>query len=213
MKINTIKPFGEVALLIEFVREDNMLRQCQHIQAIGKVMRTEYPDIVNDTIAGFASLSIIYDHKHYDPKYITALIKQHLEQCKNAVYDTTDHLNIKVDTEPNFDTDWDHITRTTRLSRGEIKETLTQQNYHVLLNGFMPGFAYMGILPQKLIMTKRANPRKNVPQGSVAISGEFIGIYPQDGPGGWHIIGHCDLPLVSESVLLRSGMTVRLELS
>lgn len=34
-----------------------------------------------------------------------------------------------------------------------------------------------------------------MPPGSVAIAGEYSGIYPWASPGGWHIIGRTDMAM------------------
>jgi inhibitor of KinA len=66
--------------------------------------------------------------------------------------------------------------------------------YRVYMIGFMPGFAYLGKVDDRI-----ATPRKLKPQpvkaGSVAIAGEQTGIYPLDSPGGWNIIGRTPLTL------------------
>ncbi len=67
--------------------------------------------------------------------------------------------------------------------------------YHVLTLGFAPGWAYLGVLPPELELPRRPVPRVRVPAGSVAISGRQSGIYPSDGPGGWHLLGRTDVRL------------------
>jgi KipI family sensor histidine kinase inhibitor len=56
------------------------------------------------------------------------------------------------------------------------------------LLGFLPGFAYIGPIDGRLVLPRRASPRPSVPAGSVAIAGEFTGIYPSRSPGGWNLI-------------------------
>lgn len=67
--------------------------------------------------------------------------------------------------------------------------------YSVAFLGFQPGFPYLRGLPEVLHAPRRATPRVHVPAGSVAIGGAYTGIYPADGPGGWHIIGHTEAVL------------------
>ena len=38
-------------------------------------------------------------------------------------------------------------------------------------------------------MPRRAEPRSRVPAGSVALAGEYCGVYPSEMPGGWQLIG------------------------
>jgi allophanate hydrolase subunit 1 len=51
------------------------------------------------------------------------------------------------------------------------------------------------LLDPSLRLPRRQTPRARVAPGSVAVAGEYTGIYPGASPGGWHLIGHTDLPL------------------
>lgn len=64
--------------------------------------------------------------------------------------------------------------------------------YRVRILGFMPGFGYLGDLPEALRLARRATPRTQVPAGSVAIAGRHTGVYPSPTPGGWHVIGRTE---------------------
>jgi allophanate hydrolase subunit 1 len=52
-----------------------------------------------------------------------------------------------------------------------------------------------------------------VPPGSVALAGEFSGVYPRESPGGWQLIGRTDVAVFDLSrepaALLRPGTRVR----
>ena len=85
--------------------------------------------------------------------------------------------------------------------------------YRVLAIGFMPGFGYLGGLPDVLKVPRRVEPRTRVEEGSVGIGGPYTGVYPFNSPGGWHLIGHTELklfdPTTPEGSLLRVGDIVR----
>ena len=59
--------------------------------------------------------------------------------------------------------------------------------------GFVPGFAYLGTVDERIAMPRRATPRVRVPAGSVGIAGVQTGIYPAETPGGWQLIGRTPL--------------------
>lgn len=84
------------------------------------------------------------------------------------------------------------------LSPEELINLHTSGTYHVYMLGFMPGFPYMGILPEELNLPRKSVPSPKVLAGSVAIAGRQTGIYPFDSPGGWHVIGHTSIPLFSD---------------
>jgi inhibitor of KinA len=61
--------------------------------------------------------------------------------------------------------------------------------------GFMPGFPYMGELPQALETPRLKTPRLSVPKGSVAIAQRQTGIYSIRSPGGWQVLGRTPVEL------------------
>ena len=79
--------------------------------------------------------------------------------------------------------------------------------------GFLPGFAYMGEVEERLEIPRRQQPRQKVEAGSVGIAGRQTGIYPLASPGGWQIIGRTPLKLFDadkkEPTLLKAGDIVQ----
>jgi KipI family sensor histidine kinase inhibitor len=88
--------------------------------------------------------------------------------------------------------DLTEIADRTGLGVEVLVENLCSLTLRVKFLGFQPGFAYLDGLPPELRLPRRANPRKRVPPGSVALGGAYCGIYPAVGPGGWHLIGTTD---------------------
>jgi len=110
-------------------------------------------------------------------------------------------------------TDLDDVCSRTNLSREQLIELHMSRTYSVWMIGFMPGYPYMGELPQQVQLPRKTKPAQNVPAGSVAIADEFVGIYPFDSPGGWHVIGRTPLKLIDYSrenpSLFQYGMNVQ----
>jgi inhibitor of KinA len=65
----------------------------------------------------------------------------------------------------------------------------------VRMLGFLPGFAYLGDLPEELRIPRLATPRKVVPAGSLAVANAYCAIYPWESPGGWNLIGRTPISL------------------
>lgn len=100
-------------------------------------------------------------------------------------------------------------------SPSEVVARHSSTPFVVAFCGFAPGFAYCtsgGRLPE---VPRRAEPRPRVPAGSIALAGEFCGLYPNEMPGGWQLIGRTDERLFdpdrAEPALLRPGDRVRFE--
>lgn len=109
--------------------------------------------------------------------------------------------------------DIDTVAEYCGLSVAQLIEQHCQGVYRVYCLGFQPGFAYLGGLNERLYIPRRETPRLAIPAGSVAIAGSQTAIYPSASPGGWHIIGHTEVPLFTPSkspvTLLQIGDTVR----
>jgi len=99
------------------------------------------------------------------------------------------------------------------LSEAEVVRLHTGVEYLVYMVGFLPGFPYMGKLPEELALPRRGEPRVKVPKGAVAIAHTQTGIYPETSPGGWHLIGRTLVDLFDperrEPALLNPGDRVR----
>lgn len=105
------------------------------------------------------------------------------------------------------------VARVTGLTEDEVVRRHAEGEYTVAFGGFMPGFAYLTGLDPALHVPRRATPRERVPAGAVAIAGEFAAVYPAATPGGWMLLGTCDVPLFDVDrdppALLRPGTRVR----
>ena len=81
------------------------------------------------------------------------------------------------------------------LTEEAVVARLCATAFRVYMLGFMPGFPFMGDLPERLRLPRRTEPRVRVPAGSVAIAGGLTAIYPWESPGGWHLLGRCPVRL------------------
>jgi KipI family sensor histidine kinase inhibitor len=105
------------------------------------------------------------------------------------------------------------VARQWRVRPAEVVEVHTTIEFVVAFCGFAPGFAYCAGLPQGREVRRRPEPRPRVPAGSVALAGEFTGVYPSASPGGWQLIGTTATPVWrperDDPALLSPGTRVR----
>ena len=87
------------------------------------------------------------------------------------------------------------VAASCRMRPFEVVELHSRAEYTVAFIGFQPGFPYLLGLPAELAVRRLASPRVKVPAGSVAIAGEYSGIYPGATPGGWRLIGRTETVL------------------
>lgn len=99
------------------------------------------------------------------------------------------------------------------LSEADLVALHAGAEYTVMMLGFAPGFAYLGLLPEALESPRLATPRVRVPAGSVGLAGRQTGIYPVASPGGWRIVGRTSRRLFDpgreEPALFAAGDRVR----
>lgn len=118
------------------------------------------------------------DLPHWHPVPPDASTARHVEVP--TIYDGADLLEV---------------ARLWDMTREEVISTHSSGTHEVAFLGFAPGFAYISGLPPQHPVPRRAKPRTQVPAGSVALAGEFTGIYPRRSPGGWQLIGRTELTL------------------
>jgi KipI family sensor histidine kinase inhibitor len=87
------------------------------------------------------------------------------------------------------------VAQLSGLDVAQVVAAHTATPWRVGFGGFAPGFAYLVGGDPRLNVPRRAEPRTRVPVGSVALAGEFSGVYPRESPGGWQLIGHTDAVL------------------
>lgn len=84
---------------------------------------------------------------------------------------------------------------------------------YVFMLGFAPGAPFMGVHDERFALPRRSTPRTSIPGGSVAVANRQTVIYPNDLPGGWHVIGRTPLvlfdPLQDPPTPISPGDTVK----
>jgi KipI family sensor histidine kinase inhibitor len=168
---------------------------------------------ITDLVPTYRSLTV-----HFDP--LVADRAALIEQLQSAAETTQKlalagrHFEIPVRFGGVDGPDLDEVAATVGRSAEEVIETLCSLDLRVYLIGFLPGFPYMGDLPDWLRLPRRATPRTAVPANSVAIAGPQAAVYPWQSPGGWHLLGRTtvqmfDVHNVERPALLAPGDTVR----
>lgn len=94
-----------------------------------------------------------------------------------------------------FGPDLEELALLAGLTEQEVVRLHSQTTYTAYFLGFVPGFAYLGAVPEQIAAARLAAPRRRVESGSVGIAGRQTGIYPCAVPGGWRLIGRTPLSL------------------
>lgn len=179
---------------------------------------------VTETVPTFRSLTVLYDplvtsRAELDPVLHTLLRKRGTAQSTRALRRW--RLPVRYgnvfgnERGTDFGADLADVAAACGLSPDAVVEQHAGTEFTVYMLGFMPGFPFMGSVPEALNMPRRAEPRVRVPAGSVAITGKLTAIYPWESPGGWQLLGRCPVPLfnplAASPFLLAPGDRVRFE--
>lgn len=189
------KPYGQNALLLEWPRMINK-SVLQDILRFKKLIEAKYPEL--ELIPAYNSLCLVA---------MTAIDFASLISELKAIYSEKFAITIPnkkvwyipVCYDLSFGIDMEEFSLEKRMSVPHIVDLHTASVYTVYCIGFLPGFMYLGGLNDALIQPRRTEPRLNIPKGSVGIGGEQTGVYPQQSPGGWNIIGNSPVPLFDPS--------------
>ena len=169
---------------------------------------------VVETVPTFRSLMV-----HYDP-LVTS--RAELEGAIAALLDRPAEIRAEarrwrmpVCYEGEFAPDLAEVAGLCGLTPDEVVALHSAVRFYVYMLGFLPGFPYMGDLPEALALPRRADPRVRVPAGSISIATTLTAIYPYESPGGWHLIGATPIRLFDSMrvrpALLAPGDEVRFE--
>lgn len=201
-----IHPLGDTALLAELgTRLDTAL----NTRAIALAAALKTRRDVRQAIAGYASVTVHFDPDQTTHDALSAAIKRLAAKRPRVAEPGRLHrIPVVYDGQ-----DIAQVATTLGLSPAKVAEIHTRPIYRVFLVGFVPGWAYLGPLPEELELPRRQVPRTKVPAGSVAIAGRQTGIYPLATPGGWHLIGRTSvklfLPDLDPPCLFRAGDRVK----
>ena len=99
------------------------------------------------------------------------------------------------------------------ISKERVIEIHSGTSYRVFMLGFAPGFPYLGGMDPAIACPRLKTPRVRVPAGSVGIAETQTGVYPNDSPGGWQLIGRTPVrlfdPGADPPVVVQPGAFVR----
>lgn len=205
-----VVPMGDRGLLVEFAPE--LSSEVNGLVRGADPLLARLPGVV-ETVPAFRSVLVVYE-----PRAVAFddLVEQ-AERCARAAMPALAEggrlVEIPVVYGDAAGPDLEHVADVCGLSPSEVVRLHSEPTYVVFMLGFAPGYPYLGLLPPPLRLPRRATPRTRVPSGSVAVADAFTGIYPQETPGGWHLLGRTPLRLFDPDrtppCLLRPGDRVR----
>jgi inhibitor of KinA len=171
----TISPLNENTLLVSF--ENNIAEKVneQVIALQQSFAKNNFKGFV-ETVPAYTSLAIFYDtvtvrHNYTDVATAFDFVKMHTEKLINEIAGSFTFIKRKTITIPVYynGEDLEHMANQHQLSIEQVIKIHSEKTYRVFMIGFLPGFAYMGKVDERIATPRLSSPRKNVKAGSVGI--------------------------------------------
>lgn len=188
----TYRRFSERSILVEWpsIIEQNVLDDVLLFK--NHLLESNIKSIIQINNA-YNTLLIIYestiDKINDEFLALKELYFSRVSTKKNALR----HWWVPVCYEDEFALDLNEICEVKQLRKPELISVHSEAIYTVFFIGFLPGFLYLGGLDERLEFPRKKSPRSHVTKGAVGIGGSQTGIYPNESPGGWNIIGNAPL--------------------
>ena len=187
----TVNPLGDEAITISFTGPAD-LRLNSQVQLLARRLAAAGLPELQEVVPAFSSLTVFYDPLYIDYQDFLKHLKPLLEQPLEAATEAMKLHRVPVHY---HGPDLEAVARQAGISVSKVIDLHANRPYRVLSLGFVPGFAYLGPLDDRLVLARRPSPRTRVPAGSVAIAGSQTAIYPLETPGGWHLIGNTSVTM------------------
>lgn len=168
---------------------------------------------VRDVVPTYHTVAVHIDPLNTDRTMVASLLERMATSThEGRQFDGVTH-EIPVCYGNEFGPDLADVAQFGQCVEDEVVRLHSAATYRVYMMGFLPGFAYLASVPEQIRLGRLETPRLKVWAGSVAIAGQQTGVYPQDAPGGWRIIGRTWIKPFdmnrSNPWLFRTGDTVR----
>lgn len=212
---------GDNALTIEFDNRISVAANNRVLSLARFLDENSFTGFI-EIIPAYASLSVFYDVaivRRNFADFPTAFdaVKSFLETAVRNLGDSEENaarlIEIPVCFDKEFALDLGTIAALNNLESDEVIEIFLSKIYRVYMLGFLPGFAYMGEVDERIAAPRKSTPRLKVPGGSVGIAGRQTGIYPFESPGGWQIVGRTNVemftPQEKSPTFLQAGDSVK----
>jgi KipI family sensor histidine kinase inhibitor len=184
---------GDGALTLEFGDRIDAGLNAQ-VMATRDALAAQHLVGISDVVPTWRSLTVHFDPLQLDRDQLAACLMQYADAPLQESALTT-RWQIPVVFGGEFGPDLDALASATGRSEDTIIAAICDLELRVFLIGFLPGFPYLGELPEWLHLPRLKTPRAAVPANSLAIAGAQAAIYPWVSPGGWHLLGRTPVRL------------------
>ncbi|HXG54217.1 MAG TPA: 5-oxoprolinase subunit PxpB [Vicinamibacterales bacterium] len=203
---------GDAALVVELpARIDPAING--RLVSIADRLRTCCGSAILDAVVAYCTLTVYFDPMLVDAGWLEGELRAIAEEDETSAEADGAEIEVPVCYGGELGPDLASVAREIGATADEVIALHCAPEYRVYMVGFVPGFAYMGVVDPRLALPRLARPRTRVPSGSVAIAAGQTGVYPKETPGGWHLLGRTPVrpfdATRAEPVLFKAGDRVR----
>jgi inhibitor of KinA len=188
------QPASDQSLLITFGSEIS-LDAHQRVMKLLRLLQLEPIASVRNLHPAYSSLLVKFDGLRISHDEVEAILREYLARLEEVKLPEPRRVEIPVCYGGEYGPDLAGVCALHGISPAQAVELHSSATYLVYFLGFVPGFAYLGELPEALVTPRLATPRRIVPAGSVGIAGNQTGVYPFATPGGWRVIGRTSVAM------------------
>jgi KipI family sensor histidine kinase inhibitor len=181
-------PASDQSLMIYF-GERITLGAHESVVRLLRLLEVDPVEGVRNLHPAYCSVLVKFDPSRWTHGGLEAVLREYLGRLDSVSPTVPREVEIPVCYGGEFGPDLADVSGLHGISPARAIELHTSCSYLVYFLGFVPGFAYLGELPEELLTPRLATPRRKVPAGSVGIAGYQTGVYPFATPGGWRLIG------------------------
>ena len=207
-----IVPAGDSVVIVEFEERIDTVVNARTI-ACANAIDAAHLEGVRDVVPTYRSVAVYFDPLHTDSDALMEAVAHEAERPAPTTSTASAPVRIPVCYGGDLGPDLERVAAFARLTPDEVVHVHSSATYRVFMLGFVPGFAYLGLVDERIAMPRHSTPRVRVPAGSVGIAGVQTGIYPTETPGGWQLIGRTRSkpfdPVRSEPFLMKAGDAVQ----
>lgn len=198
-----IFPLGDNAVTIEFGNEVSLDLNRKVLALADYFESNQFPGFV-ESVPAYSSTTVFYNvgivreaFREFSSAFdaVRSIAECAVANLHEIDFRESRTVEIPVQISNEFSPDLGELSEWSGLSNEDVLDLFFERTYNVYMIGFLPGFAYMGEVDERIAIPRRQTPRLKVPPGSVAIGGKQTGVYPLESPGGWHIIGRTEMKM------------------
>lgn len=202
---------SEQSLEVEFPEQINV-EENKLIQNIARELIDQKAVGVTGVIPAYHTLTVNFDFDLTSFRDLVDQIDEIIVNSNELTNTGRSIIELPVCYCPEFGPDLEDVADFASVSVEELIKLHSGTDYFIYMMGFLPGFAYMGSVPEQIAMPRLEVPRKRIAPGSVGIAGAQTGMYPVESPGGWRLIGRTPVKLYDPArpqLKYRSGDYIR----